>query len=191
MYKVLSTIKPEAQVGKKFDDNDIALLSSVAKLDKEGKATLKSNGFTEQDWANFQEGLLPPTTNQKKQAVEVLGKINKMLSEDQVDALTDAVGTLKTPDWIGGTKRKDFEALFSNLKDSLAMTNLDKLKGAMSDKDIEFLRNTAAAISLDNSEDFFMEQLKELKKKYEDKITSQGGAVTSESINAPTNTQST
>lgn len=152
---------------KTYDDNTIAVLWAVEKLDKQGKETLASNNLTEEDWAKFKAGLLPPTNIQKTQTSEVVALIDKMLAKDNKDALTDAVWTLKTPWFVWGTKRKDFESLFKNLKDNLAMQNLDKLKGAMSDKDIEFLRNTAAAIDLDNSEEFFVNQLQSLRNKYQ------------------------
>ena len=55
-----------------------------------------------------------------------------------------------------------------SLKDLLAMANLDKIKGAMSDKDIEFLRNTATYLSTDLSETEFEKTLNEIKNKYAD-----------------------
>jgi len=46
------------------------------------------------------------------------------------------------------------------------MANLDKIKGAMSDKDIEFLRNTATYLSTELSESEFEKTLNEIKNKY-------------------------
>jgi len=63
---------------------------------------------------------------------------------------------------IAGTDRATYEAKFKQLKDTLASANLDKLKGAMSDKDIEFLRNIGTALSLDMPESAFDEELKKV-----------------------------
>jgi hypothetical protein len=40
-----------------------------------------------------------------------------------------------------GSDKADFLSIFETLTDKLASNNLDKIKGAMSDKDIDFLRN--------------------------------------------------
>lgn len=45
------------------------------------------------------------------------------------------------------------------------MPNLASLKGAMSDKDIEFLRNTASSLNTDGSEKQFVDSLKEIQQK--------------------------
>lgn len=63
---------------------------------------------------------------------------------------------------IAGTDRATYESKFKQLKDTLASANLDKLKGAMSDKDIEFLRNTGTALSLDMPESAFDAELKKV-----------------------------
>jgi len=154
---------PTQKWAKTYNDNDIALLWAVEKLDVQWKKTLSDNGYTEKDWANFKAGLLPPTENQKLQSKDIIKQIDDML---KWDALSDAVGMAKTPWFIPGTQRKDFEALFATFRDSLALSNIDKLKGAMSDKDIEFLRNTASSLNLDMSEGEFKKRLGELKTKY-------------------------
>lgn len=64
------------------------------------------------------------------------------------------------------TAAADFVAQFNSFRDNLALANIDKLKGAMSDKDLEFLRNTATALNLSMSEDEFKRNLKALKSKY-------------------------
>ncbi len=60
---------------------------------------------------------------------------------------------------ISGTDRANYEAKFNQLKDTLASANLDKLKGAMSDKDIQFLRNIGTALTLDMGEVAFDAEL--------------------------------
>ncbi len=56
---------------------------------------------------------------------------------------------------FAGSDRANYEAKFKQLKDTLAASNLDKLKGAMSDKDIEFLRNIGTSLTLDMGETAF------------------------------------
>lgn len=88
-------------------------------------------------------------------------------------SLIPFVGTEAIP----GTQRANFEAKFNQLKDSLAMTNLDKLKGAMSDKDIQFLRNIGTALSLDMSEEAFDGELLKVKNLMQDRILKSGGNI--------------
>lgn len=159
---------PLAWWGKKdYTDNDIALLSSVAKLDKQWREVLKENWYTEQEWANFNAWLLPPTTSQKTEANKVIWLVNKLASHPW---LNNAVW-YKWPIWsfttIAGTDKADFEALFNTLVDSLAASNLDKIKWAMSDKDIEFLRNIEKnGLNYDSSQKQFKEQLNEIAQRY-------------------------
>lgn len=64
--------------------------------------------------------------------------------------------------FIAGTEAANYAATFNTLKDTLALNNIDKLKGAMSDKDIEFLRNTATKLSLSQSEKAFETELEKI-----------------------------
>lgn len=148
---------------KTYSDNDIALLSSVTKLDKQWKETLKENNFTEQEWANFNAWLLPATKKQKADADTIVKKVDDIFAWDW----TDAVWTLKSRVFTWAwTDRKVTELKVNALKDLLAMANLDKIKWAMSDKDIEFLRNTATYLSTDLSEPEFEKTLKQIRDKY-------------------------
>lgn len=159
------------QTRKTYTDNDIALLWSVTKLDKQWKETLAENGFSEQDWANYNAWLLPATTQQKQEAANVVEKIDDIMSWDW----TNAVGTLK---WlpVAGTDRTNFEKKINALKDTLAMANLWKLKGPMSDRDIEFLRSTSTYLSQDLSEDEFEKAIMWLRDVYAQKILWSWGA---------------
>lgn len=80
-----------------------------------------------------------------------------------------------------GTKSASFTAIFNAFKDNLALPALDSLKGAMSDKDIEFLRNTASSLSLSMDEETFKSTLQALKDKYSS-LLNQGTDVSSEDI---------
>ena len=65
---------------------------------------------------------------------------------------------------FAGSDRANYEAKFKQLKDTLAASNLDKLKGAMSDKDIEFLRNIGTALNESMSESAFDAELNKVQK---------------------------
>ena len=153
------------QVPQGFTDSDIAVLGSVAKLDKQGKQTLNENWLTERDWANFNAWLLPPTAKQKQESQVVVDRIDDILKWDWTDAVWPFLWKSRVFTW-GGTDRKVTELKVAALKDLLAMANLDKIKWAMSDKDIEFLRNTATYLSTDLSESEFEKTLNEIKTKY-------------------------
>jgi len=61
---------------------------------------------------------------------------------------------------IPWTDTANFIAKFKSFRDNLVLPNLDKLKGAMSDKDIEFIRNSATPLNLSMSEEEFKTQVK-------------------------------
>jgi hypothetical protein len=63
---------------------------------------------------------------------------------------------------LPGSSAAELQVEFNTLRDTLALGNIDKLKGAMSDKDIEFLRNTAAALSLSQGEATFIAGLEKI-----------------------------
>jgi hypothetical protein len=61
-----------------------------------------------------------------------------------------------------GTKAAGYVAKYNQLKDMLALPNLSKLKGAMSDKDIAFLRNIGTSLNTSTSEDQFDKELNKI-----------------------------
>ena len=63
---------------------------------------------------------------------------------------------------VPGTAAYSFGQTFNQLRDLLAMGNIDKLKGAMSDKDIEFLRNSATKLSLKLPTESFKKELENI-----------------------------
>lgn len=50
------------------------------------------------------------------------------------------------------------------------LPNLSLLKGTMSDKDIEFIKLSASALSLDMSEQAFIENITEIRQKLEEQL---------------------
>ena len=147
---------------RQYSDSDLALLQGIDKLDGSTNKILAQANLNPKDWALFKDGKLPPTNTQYRTSSTISDSIDKLLSHP---GLSDAVGTLKTPGVIPGTDRKDFDALLTNFRDTLVLPNLGNLKGAMSDKDIEFLRNTASSLNVDGTEKQFVDSLKEIQKK--------------------------
>lgn len=92
-------------------------------------------------------------------------------------------GFLKPGDsqFLPGTKAAGYETTFNQLKDTLAFENISKLKGAMSDKDIQFLRNIGTKLSLGMSEKEFNTELQKLDSTMNDVLIKNG--VNPESIN--------
>ena len=80
-------------------------------------------------------------------------------------ALKAATGLSYWRTKIPGTASYAFARTFNQLTDLLAMENLNKLKGTMSDKDIEFLRNSATKLSLKLPTSAFVKELNELEKR--------------------------
>ena len=118
-----------------------------------------------------------------KTAVEVAGSTLNIATQ-----LRDMVKAGKGNSIIGGTRilnagfsrpgsdAATVQAKFDQLKDSLALGNIDKLKGAMSDKDIEFLRNTASSIRLNLSEKQFVAELNAIIGRMEGRVLEKGFA---------------
>lgn len=73
---------------------------------------------------------------------------------------------------LPGSSAADLQNEFATLRDNLALGNIDKLKGAMSDKDIEFLRNTATSINLNSDEGTFRKGLEAIIQRMDAKIGS-------------------
>jgi len=76
--------------------------------------------------------------------------------------------------FLPGTKAAGYETTFNQLKDTLAFENISKLKGAMSDKDIAFLRNIGTKLSLGMSEKEFNKELLNLDKKMNEVLLQNG-----------------
>lgn len=75
------------------------------------------------------------------------------------DTLAAATGAGAWRGAIPGTKSRTAAGKIEQLQNTLAASNLDKLKGAMSDKDIAFLKNIASNLDRYQDEDKFAEEL--------------------------------
>lgn len=75
------------------------------------------------------------------------------------DTLRAAVGSSAWRGALPGTKARTMAGKIEQLKNVTASINLDKLKGAMSDKDIEFLKNMETNLDRYQNEDLFIGEL--------------------------------
>lgn len=123
-------------------------------------------------------------TKKQRESGAQIGQINDLILDIQKDILADekafdgktsgfneAVGlgaqkifNLGDVDFIQGTEAFDFNQKVEQLKNSMAEPNLQKLKGAMSDKDIEFIKNIATNINIGMTEKQFKTEMGKLEK---------------------------
>lgn len=109
---------------------------------------------------------------QKKEQVQnIVDTINKLKNAKGLNA---AVGVKGITNWFPGTEAANFKTDFNNLisQNMLPILSSGALKGAMSDKDVEFLKSAATSLSLDMSEAKFRQTLDEMEKKLSGSITS-------------------
>lgn len=78
--------------------------------------------------------------------------------------LKSAIGGLAIRGAIPGTEARAVVAQIERLQNSIAAANLDKLKGAMSDKDILFLKNISTSLDRYQDEDAFIAELQRVGK---------------------------
>ena len=79
--------------------------------------------------------------------------------------LGNAVGPISSKIMTLRGSTSDFESYFNNLKSLLTLDNLGLMKGVLSDKDIEILKNAGTALNLGMSEKTFKQELQKIKEK--------------------------
>lgn len=174
---------------KVYDDKQLALLQGIEKFPSTPAVikTLEDNGLTPADWSLMNDGKLPPTNNQVKQARSILDTITELEKHPGINEAVGAGFYKFLPGWGRnedgtynfpvGTDANDFYYKFLNFRDTLVLPNLGQLKGPMSDKDVAFLKNTATALDLGMSQDQFEAELKKIKDRYQ-AIVDKGSAPT-------------
>lgn len=75
------------------------------------------------------------------------------------DALASATGASAWTSYVPGSPERTVSGKVEQLQNTLAATNLDKLKGAMSDKDLLFLKNIATNLDRYQNQDQFLKEL--------------------------------
>jgi hypothetical protein len=157
---------------------------------------LKENGLTTADLFSYTSSTKKSLPDDKKSQIQdILTGIQELKTAPGFSGAVgfglQKVGGTSGADERGwaGTRTASFISKFNTFRDTLALPALDSLKGAMSDKDIQFLRNTATALNLGMREKDFKTELDKLEKKYSELLT-QGtdisdGMTSSQDVNDP------
>lgn len=172
-------IPPNYEQGgvRQYNDAQKALMDSLdpTKLSSTDLEILKNSDLSSNDLYSYVASSKTQLAPEKKEQIQEVYDALADLKDSKGKAGAVGFGWEKLLKYgegaIPGTEAAGFIAKFNTFKDSLALPNLDKMKGAMSDKDIQFLRNTASALSLDMSEKTFNETLDALDKKYKELLT--------------------
>lgn len=99
-----------------------------------------------------------PSSDKATQAIDILSSINKLSTNK--NGLKYAVGVNFNPfAYLPGTNTADFKVQLNQFKNMLALPNLEKLKGSMSDKDVEFIKNISTSLDRSMSEKAFKDEL--------------------------------
>lgn len=141
--------------GRVINLNDPNILGAYRGATFSNPGKTKKQLETEQKEAEMQKAK-DNATQVKQTALDLI----KDLRESP--AINFATGLMSVWSNVPGTEAYYFAQRFNQLRDLLAMGNIDKLKGAMSDKDIEFLRNSATSLKLGLKSDAFKSELDKL-----------------------------
>lgn len=181
--KTSQPIDPFSKAGLEIKLQELKVQELQQKINKEsgtGAGALTPQEQVELETAQEKLRVLrgDKTVGEKEIAVDIANTLFKNITRllNDTEGLSDAVGTIssKLPTLEGSTA--DFERAFEQIQDLFALGNTDKIKGAMSDKDIELLRNASAGISLNMSEKGFKKKLVELQTGISDAIARQMSA---------------
>lgn len=144
----------------------------------EGAAKVKEPKIVKVDGVDYQlntDGTYTkPTvpTGSSVQKVEqmkgIVDKINTLLSTDDWKAGVGPVSA-NLPDWASG-KRNAAIASIEEIIANIAIDNLDKLKGPMSDKDIQFIKDASAGLRTNIDEESFKKKIESIRDKLKEKI---------------------
>lgn len=167
-----------------YTDTQKAVMDSLdpKDIDSTDIKILKANGLTTGDFYSYISSNKKPLSFDKVDQIQtILDKIQELKSSPGKNKAVGGVfqkfipGFLKPGegDFLPGTDAATFASKFNSFRDNLALPSLDSLKGAMSDKDIQFLRSSATSLSLDMDVDDFDEELQNLEDKYKE-ILAQG-----------------
>lgn len=138
-------------------------------VDKQAEAQMRKLGLDINDVYEYRSGSgLKLTPEKESQFKDIIYSVKELR---QHKGLKGGVGfsLSKIPIWdkaIKGTKTAGFMAKYDSFIGKLTLPNLDKLKGAMSDNDIRFIKSASSALNTDMREDEFLETLDEIEGTY-------------------------
>lgn len=167
---------------KSYTDDQKKILSNLdpKKIDANTMKVLKQAKLTTNDLLTFTPESQPLSMEKRNDVEAILSGISDLKNAAGLEAAVGAglqktlTPWMETEKFIPGTDAANFAAKFKSFRDTLTLPALDKLKGAMSDKDIAFLRNASTSLSLDMDEEQFKNELAKLEEKFS-AVLSQGG----------------
>lgn len=134
---------------------------------------LASNWLTVTDLYAFRSDKWEVTKEKRQQFNNILLAIDRLNIDDRSKWLDSAVWAsfqkffdIWEQTFIPWSDASNFARNFDALRDLITLPSLESLKGAMSDKDIQFLRNSATALDLSMSEKEFIKTVKWMQDKY-------------------------
>jgi hypothetical protein len=152
----------QSEIGYRKEQNRIASLNSAI--------SRETNGLRRQE--------LQLQLDDKKSKLEQAARDKAAEFESRINGVTDAralvreikespgtywaTGTTALSSLTAGTDARTAAGKIEQLQNTLAAENLDKLKGAMSDKDIAFLKNIASNLDRFQGTDRFLAELEKV-----------------------------
>jgi len=108
-----------------------------------------------------------PTTEKVAKADEVITQIDNILNNPD---LSKAIGPVSSniPEFMRSGARNDVDAAINQLVAGVAIENLSLLKGPMSDKDVQFIKQASSGLNTNMSEEGFKARLQQLKDKFQE-----------------------
>jgi len=154
-------------------DYELSLQKFLLEADKAARDSgeiVKINGVDYQKNADgtYSQPKVPrvPSEDKLKKTDDVLKMIEDIYNNKD---LSNAIGpkSSQIPQWMRTGKRNAVDAMIDTLISNLTIDNLGVLKGAMSDKDIEFLKSVSTnGLRKDSDLNTFKQRLEEIKEKF-------------------------
>lgn len=149
---------------KEFKEAQLLLdklkLNEVKDLTLAEKLKLKEGGYTLDSQGNPVK--TTGSESEVQNARDLISTIDGLLGPNsELDSAVGGLDQFKPDSMIG-----NFKAEFDQLQAKLAFANLDKLKGPMSDKDIQFLKDSSAGLNRSMSEGAFRTKLEKIKERF-------------------------
>ena len=123
-----------------------------------------------------------PSSEKVDKANSIVTSIDAILNNKN---LSKAIGpqSSRVPELIRSGARNDVDAAIDQLIAGIAIENLGLLKGPMSDKDVEFIKQASSGLKKNMSEQGFKDQLKLLQNKFQD-IANKASSETSSGLSS-------
>lgn len=155
--------KMQNDIGISKQNSQIAALN--ANIAREGNNLKRQElDLKLQDKVTARDAAVRAKADEAQTGADTINNISSLLGEimGDEDSLRAASGGLGFRALIPGTDARSSAGKLDQLRDTLASANLDKLKGPMSDKDIEFLRRLAGNLDRYQDEDQLIKELNRL-----------------------------